>query len=310
MFMKKVLTALFCLVLCSGLFSQEAILLKNFKINGKEETKKVKVIEKVEYTYSGQPKIISENGKVKEINFYDEKDFLVKKWNATWNNKNDLLSFQYDLEGNIAERKVADNYKETLYCYDEHNRLIKTTVTNSDEYSNYFYDDDGRLIQKEDNTGIYKYEYNDKNQIIHEITPVHSEFYYEYDDKGREIYSKEIDDRNNLYEWFTRYDDEKNTREFRKAKKHDGNVVFDFTDYHEYDSNGNLVYSKYYTSIITTETELLSAEIKESFWEYYKDDDVVINKIIFRGKERNLYYETFLWDNGNPNSVTVYEEVE
>ncbi len=307
--MKKSFLLFILFTLHFSLFSQELILIKTFKINGKEETKKVKITDKVEYTYSGQPKIVSENGKVKEINFYDDKDLLAKKWNATWKNENDLLSFQYDLEKNIAERKVAEDYEETLYFYDEQNRLIKTTVTNSEEYSNYFYDADGRLIQKEDNTGIYKYEYNAKNQIIHEITPAHNEFYYEYDDKGREIYSKEIDDRNNLYEWFTSYNDEKNTREYRKTKKHGENVVFDFTDYHEYDSNGNLIYSRYYTSITTTEDKLLSAEVKESFWEYYKDDDVVHNKIIFRGEERNLYHEIFLWDNGNPNTVIVYEEV-
>lgn len=100
--MKKGLLVLFGLLMCISLYSQELILLKTFKINGKEEIKKVKIIGKEEYTYSGNPKIISQHGKVKEIFFYDE---------------------------------------------------------------------NGNLIQKEDEQGIYKYEYNSKNQIIHEIFP-------------------------------------------------------------------------------------------------------------------------------------------
>lgn len=79
----------------------------------------------------------SQNGKVKEIFFYDEKDLLVKKWSGTWNNHFDLLSFEYDIEQNIAERKVAEGYEETLYFYDTQNRLIRTTVTNSNEFCNY-----------------------------------------------------------------------------------------------------------------------------------------------------------------------------
>lgn len=54
----------------------------------------------------------SQNGKVKEIFFYDEKDLLVKKWSGTWNNHFDLLSFEYDIEQNIAERKVLKVMKK------------------------------------------------------------------------------------------------------------------------------------------------------------------------------------------------------
>ena len=79
-----------------------------------KKKKKVKIIGKEEYTYSGKPRIISKNGKVKEIFFYDEKDLLVKKWSGTWNNHFDLLSFEYDIEQNIAERKVAEGYNKLL----------------------------------------------------------------------------------------------------------------------------------------------------------------------------------------------------
>lgn len=75
--MKKSLLALIGILFSTSLFSQELILLKTFKINGIEEEKKIKIIGKEEYTYSGKPKIISQNGKVKEIFFYDEKDLLL-----------------------------------------------------------------------------------------------------------------------------------------------------------------------------------------------------------------------------------------
>ena len=146
--MKKSLLALIGILFSTSLFSQKLILLKTFKINGIEEEKKVKIIGKEEYTYSGKPKIISQNGKVKEIFFYDEK---------------------------------------------------------------------GNLIQKETEQGIYKYEYNSNNQIIYTDCYGKIEFYFEYDDKGREIYCKELDD-NNIYEYFYAYDDEKRTWSLEEQK--------------------------------------------------------------------------------------------
>ena len=307
--MKKSLLALIGILFSTSLFSQELILLKTFKINGIEEEKKVKIIGKEEYTYSGKPRIISKNGKVKEIFFYDEKDLLVKKWSGTWNNHFDLLSFEYDIEQNIAERKVAEGYEETLYFYDTQNRLIRTTVTNSNEFCNYIYDEKGNLIQKENEQGIYKYEYNSNNQIIYTDCYGKIEFYFEYDDKGREISCKELDD-NNIYEYFYTYDDEKRTMEFRRTRISDGNVIYDLTGFDEYDSNGNLVHSKHYSSIITSENKLLNAEIKETYWKYYENKLLLHTKTIFREKETNTYEETFCWDNGNLNTVIIYEEVE
>ncbi len=181
---------------------------------------------------------------------------LVKKWSGTWNNHFDLLSFEYDIEQNIAERKVAEGYEETLYFYDTQNRLIRTTVTNSNEFCNYIYDEKGNLIQKETEQGIYKYEYNSNNQIIYTDCYGKIEFYFEYD------------------------------------------------------SNGNLVHSKHYSSIITSENKLLNAEIKETYWKYYENKLLLHTKTIFREKETNTYEETFCWDNGNLNTVIIYEEVE
>ena len=43
----------------SSVTAQDLCLLKTFNINGREETKKVKIVQKSEYTYSGKLKIFS-----------------------------------------------------------------------------------------------------------------------------------------------------------------------------------------------------------------------------------------------------------
>lgn len=300
--------------LCS-VYSNDLILIKKFNINGKEETKKVKILKKEEYTYSGKIKRRSDKGKVKNIYIYDENELLVKLWTAAWDNHYDLLSFEYNLEENITERNVAGAYHETQYFYDQQNRLIKEQeFLKKDSLmklteTNYSYDEKGRVIKKESETGSTEYEYNDKDQIVHMIISDKWAFFYEYDEQGREVYVKETDGKKQLYEYFYKYDDEKNTREYRRTKKYDGEVVYDFTDYNEYDSEIRLVHSINHFRIITTQSELLNSEVKEIFYEYNDKDCIVHEKIIVGDQETNIYYEYSYWDNGNLNTVTSYEEV-
>lgn len=318
---KRFVFLIIFIYISSSIAAQELILLKTFNINGREETKKVKIIAKSENTYSGKLKIFSENGKIKALYFYDENDLLVRYLRPTWETDYDLLSFEYDWEKNIAEMKLSDSYEETLYFYDKQNHLIKETTSSAvagvDDViaTTYTYDENGRVVQKEDNYGLYKYDYNDKNQIIHESFSGGSlwDYYYEYDDLGRQIYSKNVynekDVKNDFYEYITKYDDEKMTREYRKIRTYNENVIFDFTDFDQYDSKGRLIYSRYYSHITTTDTKLLSAEIKESFYDYDENDRIIHKKEKFRDEERNTYFEYFYWDNGDLNTAIVYEEV-
>lgn len=96
-----------------------------------------------------------------------------------------------------------------------------------------------------------------------------------------------------------------------KLKKAKGLVIFDFTDVYKYDSNGNLIYSKYYTGITTDSgNKLLSADLSESFYIYDEKGFLVYEKSLYKGSEENKYYEYLLDENKNINTSVCYEEVE
>ena len=292
-------------------FTQDLVLLKEFNINGTKELKKVRVKERNEFVYSNKPLMYSTEGRVTNLFFYDENGLLTKEWKSTSYYDNGLYWYEFNQETNLFELKYNDSREETLYFYDEKERLIRESVTGTNKFCEYSYDKKGNLIKKTAEWGSVKNKYNSKNQLTYQKYSDGSEYLYKYDNKNRRIYEKNLYNDGSIYEYYYEYDDVELTKTERKIKKAKDLVIFDFTDVYKYDSNGNLIYSKYYTGITTDSgNKLLSADLSESFYIYDEKGFLVYEKSLYKGSEENKYYEYLLDENKNINTSVCYEEVE
>ncbi len=308
--MKKGFLILSLFIFTHFLFSQDLILLREFDINGIKETKKVKMIEHNEYNENGDPVMYSKNGKVKFLFFYED-GLLVKQWESVSSYDDGLYWYQFNSDTNLFDLKFSEAYKETLYFYDDEKRLIREEVTDTESYLNYFYDEEGNLIKQEADWGSLEYKNDTKKRTLHVKADDGSEFFYKYDKKKRYTYKKEVYQGKYIYEYFYKYDDKKHTKTTRWTKKHEGKLVFDFTDFDQYDSEGNLIYSKFYSGIITDSSDkLLGSELKEQSYVYNLKGYPIHEKTISSEKETNKYYE-YIFDENEPLRTSIcFEEVE
>ena len=136
--MKRNFTFVIFITFAHLFFSQDLILLKDFQLNGKKETKKVKMVERNEYYDINKPIMYSTNGRVTNLLFYDG-DLLVKEWESTSYYDDGLYWYEFNPESNLFELKVSDSRKETLFFYDEERRLVRKTVTGTEQFCNYYY---------------------------------------------------------------------------------------------------------------------------------------------------------------------------
>lgn len=117
----------------------------------------------------------------------------------------DKVRYEYDVAGNVTKFTDA-NGKQTLYTYDDLNRLIKVTnalnETTSYEYDHFgnvikiihpngdnvqsIYDDAGRVSKKIDGMGlIEQFIYDRNNNLIRRTDPEGQVFTYTYDNRNR-----------------------------------------------------------------------------------------------------------------------------
>lgn len=319
--MKKVIGILL-LFLSLSAFSQEAILIKKIKLNGKEELKKVRITSKTEYTYSGKPKICSYSGKVTDFYSYDKDGRTEKHWYCNANDKNGLFWQEFNINNNLFELKKADSYHEITYFYDENNRLLRTEDSKGQDSSNYTYDNNGNLILQETYWGKTEYEYDDQNRLIHEIIfqkllkpqngkeyERHEESFYEYDENNLLVYEKKLRG-GYIYEYFTTYNAENHSEQCQKVAHYKDKLIYDLTDTDFYNEFGEVIHSIHYSPHYNS-TGLLETHVTETFYEYDMDSKTLhVREIIDGEDERNLYYEWTNFDNGNLNTETCYEEVE
>ena len=307
---KKFIVVFLFITFAHLLFSQDLLLLKEFNIKGKKELKKVKMIERNEFCDINKPVMYSKDGRVTNLLFYDD-DLLIKEWESTSYNDNGLYWYDFNPETNLFNLKVNDSYKETLYFYDEEKRLVRKAVTGTEEFCNYFYNQDGNLIKTETEQLAAENKFNSKNQLIHIKFSNGEKKYYKYDRQNRITYKKEVYKDKNIYEYFFTYDDENHTKSERKIKKNRKTIVFDFTDFYQYDSDGNIIYTKYYSSITTdSDNKLLSFAITEEEYEYDEKGYLSHIKKTSSGKEKNKYFEYLFDENDNLKTSVCYEEVE
>lgn len=316
---------LFFLILVSifqvFVFSQEAVFLKKFNINGREETKRVIIKNKLEYSAAGNIKICSLHGKVIYVNFYDDKDLCVRKIEANnWNTG--LYFYEYSTDSNIFDLQLTDNYTETIYFYDSKNRIIREEIVGTSSYKNYIYDDN--LITIETEQGTYIYETDSSGKLIQVTVPDVSFEMYQYDEKNRETYfMQDYRPNKRLYENFSTYDDINHTRKVRRVCKNGRKKLFDVTNSFFYDEKGNLIHSIVYNQIVLREeddeyykslNEITGNAVKdiytETFYEYDSDDHLLYKKEIVNEKTTVYYYEYTFYDNGNINTQVIYQEVD
>ena len=308
--MKRNFTFVIFITFAHLLYSQDLILLKDFQLNGKKETKKVKMVERNEFYDINKPIMYSTNGRVTNLLFYDG-DLLVKEWESTSYYDDGLYWYEFNPESNLFELKVSDSRKETLFFYDEERRLVRKTVTGTEQFCNYYYAQNGNLIKTETEQLISENKFNAKNQLTHTKYSNGMNKYYKYDSQNRIIYMKEVYNDNSIYEYYFTYNDEKHTKEEREIKKVKDNIIFDFTDFYQYDFNGNIIYKKYYFGIITdSDNKLLSFGITEEEYEYDEKGYLIHIKKINSGKEKNRYFEYLFDENDNLKTSACYEEVE
>lgn len=309
---KKLIQFCFIFSFAFTIFSQDLILLKDFTINGKTELKKVKIKKRNEYSYTGNLKMSADKGIVQKLYFYDENDLLVRKLENNYSSKDGLYWYEYNIDKNLFELKFTDDYEETLYSYDDKKRLIRKATSDGKFFTNYIYDENDKLIKTEYEWGTIEYKYNSKNQWTHSVHSTGDKEYYEYDNMNRVIYYRRENDY--VSEIFYKYDDEKHTKEDRRVTKYEDKTIFDITDYYQYDSEDNLIYSKCYSDISYNTSELLDTVVEETFYEYDEQGFLLhirtIKSTAAGEKEKNEFYENFVWDNGNLNTEIIYEEVE
>lgn len=99
--------------------------------NGKETSKE----DITTYEYNSRNLLIYSDGFSGRINYeYDENDKLIHEYN---DNKSKDIVYEYDIEGNLVYKKEYDRFfdrcYETLYLYDDNNRLIYEKHFQNDE---------------------------------------------------------------------------------------------------------------------------------------------------------------------------------
>lgn len=157
-----------------------------------------------EYEYNEDGKIllekrsiVSEGDNTTRIltTVYDENGFPLNRQNESGEITN---TYEVDENGNIIKENIEGLGHSKVYEYDDQNRLIKETLFNSDGSvaSITEYNEDGNMILlalDEEYSGVNKYEYDEKGNIISDILYTGeeiiliTEYKNEYDENGNLI---------------------------------------------------------------------------------------------------------------------------
>lgn len=321
--MKKLILAAM-LVFVSLAYAEDAVILRDFVIDGVKVQKKVRIINRKEYDYSGN---IIRNYSPDESDFmyfYNE-DGRIEKIYYTYSyiSKNGICWYEYDAAKNQTELKFAD-YREIRYFYDDDTKLCvkKTDTGYCDE--EYEYDEKGRLVKSTSQHGRTVYEYDDAGNLRwSKDESAKSEYFYAYDSKNRLVYylcltfSGYAGD--GFMEHIYEFDDENHTEKMHANVA--GDIIYSgYTSRYvkESDEKGLLLHSLYEEDYIDSDDYLVilsknppkKKKDTEWFFKYDLAHNLMYATEIDGEKESHYFYEYTLWDNGNVNTELIYEEVE
>ena len=140
------------------------------------------------FTYDANGNLIQCSNNHISMSFtYDQLNRLTSK---TINNWNLVVSYEYDPVGNRT--KMIDPTGETLYAYDDNNRLISLTNP-SGETTSFQYDNGGRMTRKDFANGTYtEYSYDDANRLLGVVhrkasSNLLTQYIYTYDNNGNRL---------------------------------------------------------------------------------------------------------------------------
>lgn len=320
--MKKLFLAAMLSIL-SLAFADDAIILRDFTIDGVRSQKKVRIISKREYDREGK---ILRNYSPSDSDFmyFYNDEGRIEKIFYTYSHisKNGICWYEYDLAKNQTELKFAD-YREVRYFYDDETKLCtkKTDTGYCDE--EYEYDAKGNMTKSVNQLGTTVFEYDDAGNLVwsrNERTK--SEYFYAYDSQNRLVYDLwlSFDDDDGAYmEHVYKFDDE-NFTEKMHANISDAGIFTGYTSSYvkECNEQGLLVHSLYEQDYIDSDDFLeINSEnpprkkkITEWFFKYYFDKNLMYATESDGEKENHYFYEYTLWDNGNVNTELVYEEAD
>ncbi len=319
--MKKLILAAM-LVFVSLAYAEEAVILRDFVIDGAKVQKKVRIINKKEYDYNGNMVRNYSPDDSDFMYFYNE-DGRIEKIYYTYSSisKNGISGEEYDVTKNQDEQKF-DGYCEIRYYYDDDTKLCvkKTDTGYCDE--EYEYDEKGKLIKSTNQLGTTVYEYDAAGRLRWSKNEgAKSEYFYAYDSKNRLVYYLwlSFDDDDAYMEHIYKFDDE-NLTEKMHTNLSDGGIFSSYTSssIKESDEQGLLVHTVDVQDYIDSDDPLVILSVNpprkkkliEWFFKYNLDENLMLATEIDDGKETRYIYEYTLWDNGNLSAELVYEEVE
>ena len=309
----------FVLALVSFAFAEDAVLLHDFVIDGAKVQKKVRIVSKHEYNYAGKIIRAYSPGDSDFIYFYNT-DGMIEKLFYTYGyeSKKGVWWYEYNIEKNLTEIKTAD-YSVVEYFYDDNTKLLVRKNDSGGVDEKYEYDENGRIIKITDQWDSFEYRYNDAGNLIWKRNG-NGENFYRYDSKNRLVYDLWItfSDNNVILERITEFDDDNFTETMHTNRLGDGNVTYTSAEFHKYNSQGLPLYSRYETESFSTNEFVLSLMTKpenrnwttEYFYKYGDSEYCSQETKISKGVETNYFYEYSFWDNGNLNTVIIYEEVK
>lgn len=320
--MRKLILA-FMFMLIPLAFAEDAVILRDFKIDGAKVQKKVHIINKREYNYDGNL-IRNFSPDDSDFMYFYNEDGRIEKIYYTYSHisKNGICWYEYDLAKNQTELKFAD-YREVRYYYDDATKLCtkKTDTGYCDE--EYEYDEKGNMIKSTNQMGTTVYEYDEAGNLRWSRDErSNTEYFYAYDSKNRLVYYLWLpfnDGSGEYLERIYKFDDEKLTEKMHTNLSEEG-IFSSYTSSYvkESDERGLLVHSLYEQDYIDSDDFLDIAsqnpprkkKITEWFFKYNFDENLMYATEIKGEKKTNYFYEYTLWDNGNVNTEMVYEEFE
>lgn len=129
-------------------------------------------------------RIVADNGSFNEYE-YNEDEVVVSYSDFSIN------PVKYDYYGNIISS--IDENGDSIKCFYDNSNRLESVFKNGDFLERYYYDEKGRLIEKNNSTGYYWYDYND-NDYLYQIvdykytaTDKASVTHYAYDSSGNII---------------------------------------------------------------------------------------------------------------------------
>lgn len=155
---------------------------ENGLLTGKTEVSNHNCTEVFTYTYDDQGRLITEK--------------RVKKFEGESKSYTEYNSYTYNEHGDVASLESSDlgftyriNYE---YTYSEDGKILSVTDLSSEETTRYVYNDAGQLIEKANESAVYRYTYDKNGNLIKETInedyeAQNSMTEYTYDSDGRLI---------------------------------------------------------------------------------------------------------------------------